>query len=284
MFRDVPAPGIEKIIQVSVMFLSFHPDHRSQCEHVAWHFILMTRTSQTFERVITVEQNHEEFCDSPSVGDGRQIRRLLLLDIGPFVSFCYTVVITHSGSLKRVLQKAYNSCVNKHGSRARTRASDGRGAQRWKSRWPSTSSLAHHRSRDTTGKIEGNEHKTTCARECVAKVEAKLRNIFKSILTLTNKIAELSIKIDSEKCGAMTDFRERAEIMKEKFGSDENVVRKNGCCGPGTEGANMVGDATRGVQHRIEEQIADVPLLQAVQELRESFQPFHRKVLQRVVE
>ena len=51
------------------------------------------------------------------------------------------------------------------------------------------------------------------------------------------------------------------------------VCKKTGGAVPETEGATTVGDATQGVQHRIGEQIADVPVM--------SFQSFHGNVFQR---
>ena len=54
------------------------------------------------------------------------------------------------------------------------------------------------------------------AREYVAK-EADLQKIFGSILAVKDKVAELSIEVDSEKCVAKTDLHERARIRKEKF-------------------------------------------------------------------
>ena len=74
------------------------------------------------------------------------------------------------------------------------------------------------------------------AREYVAK-EAELQKIFGSILAVKDKVAELSIEVDSEKCVARTDFHERARIRKEKFEWGEVAAPRVWCCGPETEGS-----------------------------------------------
>ena len=85
-------------------------------------------------------------------------------------------------------------------------------------------------------KTEENEQRFAYARENVAK-EAELQKIFGSILAVKDKVAELSIEVDSEKCVAETDLNKRARIRKEKFEWDEAVAHRVWCCGPETEGS-----------------------------------------------
>ena len=85
-------------------------------------------------------------------------------------------------------------------------------------------------------KTEENEQRFAYARENVAK-EAELQKIFGSILAVKDKVAELSIEVDSEKCVAKTDLHERARIRKEKFEWGEAVAPRVWCCGPETEGS-----------------------------------------------
>ena len=85
-------------------------------------------------------------------------------------------------------------------------------------------------------KTEENEERFAYAREYVAK-EAELQKIFGSILAVKDKVAELSIEVDSEKCVAKTDLNERARIRKEKFEWDGAVAHRVWCCGPETEGS-----------------------------------------------
>ena len=56
--------------------------------------------------------------------------------------------------------------------------------------------------------------------------------------------------------------------LKQKFDWDETAAHMNWCCGPETEGANVVGDATQDVQNLIEikKQIVDGPELFIVEE------------------
>ena len=48
--------------------------------------------------------------------------------------------------------------------------------------------------------------------------------------------------------GGKTDLQERAKIMNENLGSDENAVRKVGCCGSEPQGKNVDVEATQGAQ------------------------------------
>ena len=116
---------------------------------------------------------------------------------------------------------------------------------------------------------EGNEQHITYARECVARVEVGLQKIFGSILALMDKIAELSVEIQSKNCGSKTNLNERAWIRKEKVDRDETAVLKIQGYGHETEGANVVVDATKGVEDLIQikehavKEIDDVQVAQA---------------------
>ena len=85
-------------------------------------------------------------------------------------------------------------------------------------------------------KTEENEERFAYAREYAAK-EAELQKIFGSILAVKDKVTELSIEVDNEKCVAKTDLNERARIRKENFEWDGAVAHRVWCCGPETEGS-----------------------------------------------
>ena len=85
-------------------------------------------------------------------------------------------------------------------------------------------------------KTEENEQRFAYAREYLAK-EAELQKIFGSILAVKDKVAELSIEVDSEKCVPKTDLNERARTRKENVEWDQAVAHRVWCCGPETEGS-----------------------------------------------
>merc|ERR1712135_138303 len=89
----------------------------------------------------------------------------------------------------------------------------------------------------------------TSNQTCLSKSPNKHNRIY---LVAEPLPEELSAEIESGKCGAKTDPKERAKVLKEKFDWDENAARKIWCYGPETEGANVVVDATQGVQYLIE--------------------------------
>merc|ERR1712150_111303 len=63
---------------------------------------------------------------------------------------------------------------------------------------------------------------------------------------------ELCNAIEDGKAGPKADPKERAKLYREKFDWDENSARKIWSWGPETDGANVVVDATQGVQYLIE--------------------------------
>ena len=89
----------------------------------------------------------------------------------------------------------------------------------------------------------------TSTQTCLSKSPNKHNRIY---LVAEPLPEELSAEIESEKCGTKTDPKERAKVLTEKFDWDENAARKIWCYGPETEGANVVVDATQGVQYLIE--------------------------------
>merc|ERR1711964_664776 len=60
---------------------------------------------------------------------------------------------------------------------------------------------------------------------------------------------ELSNEIDAQTIGPKQELKERAKELAEKYDWDKNHALKIWCYGPETEGANMVVDATQGVQY-----------------------------------
>lgn len=69
---------------------------------------------------------------------------------------------------------------------------------------------------------------------------------------------DLCQAIEAGPAGPKTDPKERAKLYREKFDWDENAARKIWAWGPETEGANVVVDATQGVQYmnEIKEHVA----------------------------
>jgi len=86
----------------------------------------------------------------------------------------------------------------------------------------------------------------TSTQTCLAKSPNKHNRIYFVAEPLTE---ELSVAIEDGKCGAKTEPKERAKVLREKFEWDENNARKIWCFGPETDGANLVVDQTQGVQY-----------------------------------
>jgi elongation factor 2 len=63
---------------------------------------------------------------------------------------------------------------------------------------------------------------------------------------------ELTVEIEMGACGSKSDPKERAKILQEKYDWDPNHAKKLWCFGPDTSGANVVVDATQGVQFMTE--------------------------------
>lgn len=59
---------------------------------------------------------------------------------------------------------------------------------------------------------------------------------------------ELTAEIENGKNGSKADPKERAKVYQEKYDWDPNHAKKVWCFGPDTSGANVVVDATQGVQ------------------------------------
>merc|ERR1712050_420611 len=81
---------------------------------------------------------------------------------------------------------------------------------------------------------------------CLAKSPKKHNRIY---LVATPMEEELNAAIEAGKAGPKADQKERARLLREKFDWDENAARKIWCWGPEMEGANLVVDATQGIQY-----------------------------------
>merc|ERR1719230_1234395 len=84
---------------------------------------------------------------------------------------------------------------------------------------------------------------------CLAKSPNKHNRIY---LEAEPMDEELCSAIEDGKAGPKADAKERAKLLKEKFEWDDNSARKIWCWGPETDGANVVVDATQGVQYLLE--------------------------------
>jgi len=84
---------------------------------------------------------------------------------------------------------------------------------------------------------------------CLAKSPNKHNRIY---LKAEPMDEELNKAIEDGKCGPKADPKERATKLKTDFSWDENAARKIWCWGPETDGANVVVDATQGVQYLLE--------------------------------
>merc|ERR1719379_2207618 len=81
---------------------------------------------------------------------------------------------------------------------------------------------------------------------CLAKSPNKHNRIY---LVAEPLPEELNVAIEDGKAGPKAEAKERARLLREKFDWDENAARKIWCWGPETEGANLVVDATQGIQY-----------------------------------
>merc|ERR1712079_197210 len=89
----------------------------------------------------------------------------------------------------------------------------------------------------------------TSSQTCLAKSPNKHNRIY---LVATPMEEELSNAIEDGSAGPKAEPKERAKLLREKFGWDENNARKIWCWGPETEGANIVVDTTAAVQYLLE--------------------------------
>jgi elongation factor 2 len=86
----------------------------------------------------------------------------------------------------------------------------------------------------------------TSTQTCLAKSPNKHNRIYLQAEPLPE---ELNVAIEDGKAGPKAEAKERARLLREKFDWDENSARKIWCWGPETEGANLVVDATQGIQY-----------------------------------
>jgi len=86
----------------------------------------------------------------------------------------------------------------------------------------------------------------TSSQTCLAKSPNKHNRLWVEAEPI---VEELSMEIEAGTCGPKTEIKERAKIMAEKYDWDKNQALKVWCYGPDTEGANVVVDATVGVQY-----------------------------------
>jgi elongation factor 2 len=86
----------------------------------------------------------------------------------------------------------------------------------------------------------------TSTQTCLAKSPNKHNRIYLQAEPLPE---ELNVAIEEGKAGPKAEAKERARLLREKFDWDENSARKIWCWGPETEGANLVVDATQGIQY-----------------------------------
>merc|ERR1712100_761687 len=89
----------------------------------------------------------------------------------------------------------------------------------------------------------------TSSQTCLSKSPNKHNRIYVVAEPLDE---ELSLAIEEGKAGPKADPKEKARTLREKYDWDENAARKIWCCGPETEGANVVVDQTTAVQYLIE--------------------------------
>jgi elongation factor 2 len=81
---------------------------------------------------------------------------------------------------------------------------------------------------------------------CLAKSPNKHNRIYLQAEPIPE---ELTCAIEDGKAGPKAEVKERSRLLREKFDWDENSARKIWCWGPETEGANLVVDATQGIQY-----------------------------------
>merc|ERR1712019_122569 len=86
----------------------------------------------------------------------------------------------------------------------------------------------------------------TSSQTCLAKSPNKHNRIY---LVAEPMSDELCAGIEDGKLGPKAELKERARELREKYDWDENAARKIWCWGPETEGANLVVDATQGIQY-----------------------------------
>merc|ERR1719242_1669251 len=95
----------------------------------------------------------------------------------------------------------------------------------------------------------------TSSQTCLSKSPNKHNRLY---IVAEPMDEELCKAIEDGPAGPKTDPKERAKLSREKFDWDENSARKIWGWGPETEGANLVVDATQGVQYmnEIKEHVA----------------------------
>lgn len=95
----------------------------------------------------------------------------------------------------------------------------------------------------------------TSSQTCLSKSPNKHNRLY---IVAEPMDEELCAAIEAGPAGPKSDPKERAKLYREKFDWDENSARKIWAWGPETEGANVVVDATQGVQYmnEIKEHVA----------------------------
>jgi elongation factor 2 len=99
--------------------------------------------------------------------------------------------------------------------------------------------------------IKGNPvvtYKETVTEEsnvmCLSKSPNKHNRLYCKASPLTD---ELSLLIETEKCGPKTEVKERGKILSEQFEWDKTDTTKIWCFGPDTNGPNCLVDVAKGV-------------------------------------
>merc|ERR1719145_313873 len=86
----------------------------------------------------------------------------------------------------------------------------------------------------------------TSSQTCLAKSPNKHNRIYLTAEPMSDEICK---DIEDGKLGPKAEAKERTRTLREKYDWDENAARKIWCWGPETEGANLVVDATQGIQY-----------------------------------
>jgi len=95
--------------------------------------------------------------------------------------------------------------------------------------------------RETVGEVSNQT--------CLAKSPNKHNRLYFTAEPMSD---ELCMAIEDGKAGPKAEAKERAKFLREKFDWQEDAARKIWCWGPETDGANLVVEATTGVQYLIE--------------------------------
>ena len=99
--------------------------------------------------------------------------------------------------------------------------------------------------------IKGNPvvtYKETVTEESSEMCLSKSPNKHNRLYCKANPLSdELSLLIESEKCGPKAEVKERGKILSEQFDWDKTDTTKIWCFGPDTNGPNVLVDVAKGV-------------------------------------